>query len=135
MRTTALRAKRLFVPSIELLEARIAPAGLVVSNLNDSGKGSLRDALTTAETHQHEVISFAKGLHGTITLDSDLPKITSDVTINGPGAASLAIDGGGYHSVFQIVGHDLTASLSGLTVKVGWQLMAAGCSSMTAVVR
>ena len=38
-------------------------------------------------------IVFDSGVSGTITLTSDLPGITDDLTITGPGASVLAISG------------------------------------------
>lgn len=56
----------------------------VVTNTNDSGSGSLRDAITAvnnSSTSQYSGISFAVG--GTITLLSDLPVIAKKVLIDG----------------------------------------------------
>ena len=56
----------------------------VVSNTNDSGAGSLRDAITavnSASTTQYSGITFS--VAGVITLASDLPAITKKVLIDG----------------------------------------------------
>ena len=56
----------------------------VVSNTNDSGAGSLREAITSvnaASTSQYSGISFS--ITGVITLASDLPAITKKVLIDG----------------------------------------------------
>lgn len=56
----------------------------VVSNTNDSGAGSLREAITSvnaSSTTQYSGISFA--VAGVITLASDLPAITKKVLIDG----------------------------------------------------
>jgi hypothetical protein len=58
-----------------------------VSNTNDSGPGSLRAALASAANG--DTINFS--VTGTITLNSAELVIGTNVTINGPGAASLAI--------------------------------------------
>ena len=78
---------------IEPLEARIAPAAFIVTNVHDSGPGSLRDAITQANlAHMDtsDTISFAAGVHGKIVLKSALPAIVDDVplTITGRGQRS-----------------------------------------------
>jgi uncharacterized delta-60 repeat protein len=73
-----------------------------VTNTNDSGPGSLRQAI--ADGNPSDVISFAEELNGeTITLVS--PLVTSeDVTINGPDAANLTISGNQAVQIFQVSG-------------------------------
>ncbi len=69
------------------------PPTLTVTTIADSGPGSLRAALASAAITGYP-IAFAPALGGkTITLTSGPLTITGDVTINGPGAASLTIDG------------------------------------------
>jgi hypothetical protein len=54
-----------------------------VTNLNDSGVGSLRDAIERAnEAEGLDTITFASGLGGRITLLSALPEISSPVVMN-----------------------------------------------------
>jgi hypothetical protein len=53
-----------------------------VTNANDSGAGSLRQALIDANTTQGHTINFNNSL-GTITLASPLPEIIRAMTING----------------------------------------------------
>src|SRR5689334_3580282 len=60
----------------------------VVTNLNDSGPGSLRQ--TIAEAASGSTITFS--VSGTIDLNGELV-VSKDLTINGPGAASLIISG------------------------------------------
>jgi Ca2+-binding RTX toxin-like protein len=73
-----------------------------VTNTNDAGAGSLRQAVLDANAAGGaDTITFAAGLVGhTITLADDLPKITGDLTITGPGAAALTIDGADLYRVF-----------------------------------
>ena len=87
--------RRCFVPHLEALEDRAVLSTLTVVNLLDSGPGSLRDAVATANSSPGaDTIKFASGLKGTIALSSELA-ITDDVTISGPGAGRLTVSGGG----------------------------------------
>jgi len=92
-----------------------SPANIIiVTNTDDSGPGSLRDALASA--NDGDTIA-ATGISGTILLTSGELQITTAVTINGPGAGSLSIDGNGTFRVFD----NLTsgASISGFTITNG----------------
>src|SRR5262249_33220859 len=85
---------RPFVPRLEILEGRTLPSTFTVLNLADSGAGSLRDTILVAESNPGpDVINFASGLTGTITLTSGQFQITTDMTINGPGADQLTVSG------------------------------------------
>jgi len=86
--------------ALETLEPRIAPATFTVLNNDDMGVGSLRDAIEQANADpRHDTIRFAKNVFGdpdnplTISLNSQL-EIESSLTIRGPGAGQLTIDGG-----------------------------------------
>src|SRR5438445_272865 len=71
---------------------------IVVTNTNDSGSGSLRNALSIA--NDGDTID-ATGVSGTITLTSGELQVTHNVTINGPGAATLAVNGNAVSRVFE----------------------------------
>ena len=88
---------------------------IVVTNTNDSGPGSLRNAL--AVSHDGDTID-ATGVSGTILLTSDELQISHSVTINGPGAGTLAINGNGTFRVFVIFASDVT--ISGFTITNGF---------------
>ncbi len=76
-----------------------------VTNTQDSGTGSLRDAIAQANSHSGaDKINFASQVAGTIALSSGPLTITDDVKINGPDAGQLAISGGGVSRVFVIDG-------------------------------
>src|SRR5580692_8663196 len=69
---------------------------LTVSSLADNnGAGELRAAITSANANPGSTIIFKSGLTGVIKLSSGLPTITASMTIEGPGASPLAIDGMG----------------------------------------
>src|SRR5262245_25437032 len=79
---------------------------IVVLNTNDSGTGSLRAALASA--NDGDIID-ATGISGTILLTSGELQITHAVTITGSGAENLAVASNGTFRVF----HSLT---SGVTI-------------------
>lgn len=71
-------------------------ASLVVTNLNESGAGSLADVIDQANAAPGlDTITF--DVQGTITLTGSyaLPGIVDDVIIQGPGSGLLTIDGDG----------------------------------------
>jgi len=89
---------------------------IVVTNTNDSGPGSLRQALAIA--NDGDTIDAA-GVSGVITLTSGQLLVEKRVTINGAGADVLAVDGNATSSVFQI-GTGATAptvAISALTIR------------------
>jgi hypothetical protein len=92
--------------------------GPQVTNLNDSGPGSLREALAQACTGG--TITFAPNLTGTLTLTSGELVIQRSLTIQGPGASVLTISGNHSHRVFTIQpAASGTVSLAGLRLSNG----------------
>jgi hypothetical protein len=89
-------------------------ATITVTNTNDSGPGSLRQALASA--NDHDTITFS--VTGTIGLTSGELLVNKMITISGPGAASLALDGNDNSRVFHI-GSRRPVSISGLTITNG----------------
>jgi hypothetical protein len=94
--------------------ARWAIPNPVVTNLNDSGAGSLRQAISDADPGG--AITFQAGLSGAITLGSELT-IDKDLTIQGPGANLLTVSGANAVRVFNIPAGNVT--LTGLTIANG----------------
>src|SRR5437868_5312835 len=90
---------------------------LIVTNTNDNGPGSLRQAL--ADAVDGDTIQFDPALNGqTITLTSGELAITKNLTIAGPGADQLAVSGSSASRIFHIMsGH--TVGVEGLTIKNG----------------
>jgi CSLREA domain-containing protein len=92
-----------------------------VTNLNDSGSGSLRTAMTSAKSDPAGNIVFASGVTGTITLQSSLPNValtSGSMTITGPGANKLTISGQNKYQVLVVVSG--TANISGATITNGF---------------
>ena len=97
------------------------PVGAVtftVTNLNDSGIGSLRQAIldTNNATATDDTIVFQPGLSG-LLLTSGGMTITDKLAINGPGA-SLLITGNNATRIFT-VNSGVTAALSYLNLQNG----------------
>src|SRR5262249_7806459 len=89
-------------------------ATTIVTNANDSGPGSLRQALVDA--NDGDTITFA--VRGTIVLTSGGLPITKNLTISGPGTDQLSIYGNQALLVSEIF-PDKTATISGLTIRNG----------------
>jgi hypothetical protein len=68
-------------------------ATFVVTTTNDSGLGSLRDAITQANATPGADIINLTGITGTITLATTLPTINESLSLNGPGVANLRVNG------------------------------------------
>ncbi len=81
-----------------------------VTSLADSGAGSLRNVIASAGGGDE--IVFAVPLPGTISLSSEIP-IDVSLTITGPGAEFLTLDGGGATRIFNI-GGVTNVTISGL---------------------
>src|SRR5262249_37082718 len=118
--------------TVDIGAVESGPLTIVVTTLTDSNDGtidlpsgtSLRDAIAFANgntsAYAHDTIVFAPGLTGTLALTlGALPAITaSSLTITGPGANLLTIDGQNSSNILTIAaGADVT--LSGLTLAHG----------------
>jgi CSLREA domain-containing protein len=108
------RAWLLGVALLGLGAAGVHAATLTVTNLNDSGSGSLRAQIAAA--NGGDTIIFQTGLSGTITLASTL-SISQFLTIQGPGANMITVSGNHAVLVFDIVAG--TVTISGLTIANG----------------
>jgi len=107
---------------LNFLTARAAfGATFVVTSTADSGPGSLRDAIQHASPG--DIVDI--GVTGTITLTTGPLSIATGLTILGPGAQHLAIDGGHASRVFTIgdattgAFTPIDVTISGLTIRNG----------------
>src|SRR2546426_5872723 len=76
---------------------------ITVTTTSDSGPGSLRDAILGANNcPDANIIIFAAGVTNTITLTSGELLITENLTILGPGANLLAVNGNAASRVFHV---------------------------------
>jgi hypothetical protein len=87
---------------------------ITVTNTNDTGPGSLRQALVDA--NDGDTIDFA--VTGTIGLTSGELLVDKSVTISGPGADNLALSGNAKSRVFHI-GSSRIVTISGLMILNG----------------
>ncbi|MEP7208645.1 MAG: choice-of-anchor Q domain-containing protein [Casimicrobiaceae bacterium] len=108
-----------------------AQAGtFTVSNTNDSGAGSLRDAVTQAN-NAPGADTVIVNVSGTIVLTSGQIRIDAPLTLVGPGASNLTIDGNANGRIFAIIEANAPAcpalsgpadglvSISGMTLRNG----------------
>src|SRR5262245_38263030 len=103
---------------LETLENRTLLSNFVVTNINDSGAGSLRAAILSANAHSGaDSVRFDRGVVGTIGLTSQL-SVTGDTDIKGPGTDLLTISGGGTTRVLSIAA-GANVSVKGLTIANG----------------
>src|SRR5262249_3051238 len=96
----------------ETLEDRCLPS--TVTNLDDAGAGSLRQALL--DTPAGGTVDFQPGLTGTITLTTGELAIGRNMTIAGPGADVITVSGNHRSRVFNT---SATVTISGLTITDG----------------
>jgi len=109
---------------IDTLEDRVVPATITVTNLGDSGVGTLRAAIEQADFDSSpDTISFAPAVKGEINLLSALPDLSADITIAGPGPTVLTVNridapGTPEFRVFTVPSGAAVA-ISGLTISGG----------------
>src|SRR6266511_4130860 len=91
-------------------------ATITVTSTADSGMGSLRQAL--ADANDGDTINFDAAVSGTITLTSGELLVNDSITISGPDADLLAVNGNAASRVFHI-SSGKTVTISGLTITNG----------------
>jgi hypothetical protein len=99
-----------------LLWASVAHAQFIVTNTNDAGSSSLRDAIVNANgTGGNVTITITA--RGTIELQSALPAVTANATITGPGADRLTVQGSA--TVAPVFTTNAAVQLSAMTIAGG----------------
>jgi hypothetical protein len=105
---------------VVMIAAAVQADTLTVTNLDDSGPGSLRATLAAATSG--DTIVFAENLEGTLTLTSGEIALNKTVTVQGPGAKRLTITSNLQSRAFSL-NAPADVSLADLTL--------AGCSTPT----
>lgn len=103
----------------------------VFAKLSKTGKSDIGDAIGANNAAGGGAVSFSsRVVPGRLFLKGSALEIRSDVTIYGPGADQLAIDGDGRSSVF-IVGEDANAYIFGIAIENGMASSGAGMQIQT----
>jgi predicted outer membrane repeat protein len=110
-----------------VISVAASPTGTItVTNTDDSGPGSLRQAI--ADAGPGDTIDFALTYPATITLASAGLTIAKPMTIAGPGPGLLAVSGG--HPTFRVDdlggASQIAVTISGLTIRDGSSMWGGG---------
>ncbi|MES1264447.1 MAG: hypothetical protein ABUU24_02210, partial [Variovorax sp.] len=117
------------MPAIRAAQA----ATFTVTNLNDNGANSLRQAVLDANAAAGaDTITFQAGLTGTITLTTGQLVVADSVDIQGPGAGALSVSGNDVSRVFYLYNNlgPIDITISGLTVTGGSAANGAGIANI-----
>src|SRR4029079_12698030 len=95
------------LPALLLLSPGTARAAITVANNNDSGTGSLRQAIIDAAPGETIVVPA-----NTYTLTSDQLDISKNLTVSGAGAATTIVRSSGDFRVFGVSGGGTTVTIS-----------------------
>ena len=109
----------------------LSPTSIItVTNTNDSGAGSLRQAIASAQ--DGDTVQFDPALNGqTIALTSGELYVARSITIHGPGANLLSVTRHQNASRFRIfeIASGKTVLIEGLTISNGYELSGGGISN------
>ena len=94
----------------------------VTSTLDDGSDGTLRSAVSLANADPGATVIFGPGVSGVIVLQGAELDVTASMTILGPGAGIVQVDGGGALRLFSITSPTAQVALSGLALQNGTAL-------------
>ena len=105
--------------------APVQAATHLVTSIADSGPGTLRQAIidANADATTPNTVTFQSGIGSTITLSTGQITVTKSMSIQGPGAGSLEISGGGVQRVLYIDNSNtspMNVTVSGLSLVDGY---------------
>jgi hypothetical protein len=110
-------------PRLEPLEDRTLLSTLHVTNLLDDGStGSLRQVIAAAQAG--DTIDFP-GLSGLLSLNGSELVLDKNLTVTGPGAGQLTLDGHGASRIMEVT-TSATVTLTGLTLANGLDALGGG---------
>ena len=112
----------LFGAAVAAASPLAGAATFTVTNVNDAGPGSLRDAVAQANAASGaDTVLFQANLMGAIALASEIV-ITDTLNLAGPGVGRITVDGATSTRLFKVQhagGSAITATFSGLTLAHG----------------
>src|SRR6478736_4017610 len=112
----------LFGAAVAAASPLAGAATFTVTNVNDAGPGSLRDAVAQANAASGaDTVLFQANLMGAIALASEIV-ITDTLNLSGPGVGRITVDGATSTRLFKVQhagGSAITATFSGLTLAHG----------------
>lgn len=91
---------------------------VTVTNCNSTGAGSLPDAITTSNAGARIVFGTTCPASDPIVLTEGTLEIDKDLSIIGPGASNMVVDGGNEYTVFQ-VDYPYQVKISDITIDHG----------------
>ncbi len=98
-----------------------------VGNLNDSGAGSLRQALTDANFNPGpDTVSFQAGVSGVLPVTGGALIITDAVEVTGPGSQALQLSGNGFDTVLSVFSSSGPVRVSSLGITGGGGFLGGG---------
>jgi parallel beta helix pectate lyase-like protein len=123
---TARPPSRAFAPVFKTHPASANGHSIPVTSCDDSGSGSLRNAVDSAVSG--DTVDLTQLGCSTITLTSgDIAIAQDDLSIEGPGAAALTVSGNDVYSVFRHSGSG-TLAVRGLTIAHGRKYLPASAN-------